>query len=218
MLVRLTGAGNETEEAHVRGLKGRLLLLAAVVAVAAVTALMPAGAVGADPASGARASACGVTVKAMAGEKVAINKYFQDDMRFAPGTVRVKSGCTLTFEYGTPGQMEPHTLTVVPAAKLPKTARQVENCSVCNVALAHLKNPKSPQTAGTPANPLVHPILHAGKPSDDLTLDGQVGDSLAIEPVKGHKSITVTVTAPAGTVMHFLCAVHPWMQGKIIVS
>jgi len=51
-----------------------------------------------------------------------------------------------------------------------------------------------------------------------MTLDRKVGDSLAISPSAGHKSITVTVTAPSGTVMHFLCAVHPWMQGTITVS
>jgi plastocyanin len=199
-------------------LRGRVLVLAGVVAASAAVGLTVATAVGAHPTTQERLSACGVTVKAMAGEKVAINRYLQDNMRFAPGTVRVKSGCTLTFKYGTPGQMEPHTLTIVAAAKLPKTVRQVENCSACNVALAHLKNPKSPQTAGTPANPLIHPILQAGKPTDEKTLDGQLGDSLAIEPVPGHKSITVKVTAPPGTVVHFLCAVHPWMQGKIIVN
>ncbi|MGI8421234.1 MAG: cupredoxin domain-containing protein [Gaiellaceae bacterium] len=26
------------------------------------------------------------------------------------------------------------------------------------------------------------------------------------------------VSAPAGTTLYFLCAVHPWMQGKIIVK
>jgi hypothetical protein len=25
------------------------------------------------------------------------------------------------------------------------------------------------------------------------------------------------VSAPAGSVLYFVCAVHPWMQGKIIV-
>lgn len=195
--------------------RSRFWGLAAAVTLAG---LVGASGVGAHPLASSRLAACGVTVKAMAGEKVAINRYFQDDMHFAPGTVRVKSGCTLTFEYGTPGQTEPHTLTIVPASKLPRTTRQIDNCQVCSLALAHLKNPKSPQTAGTPANPVVHPILQAGKPSTQKTLDGQAGDSIAIEPVPGHESITVTVTAPAGTIMHFLCAVHPWMQGTIIVS
>lgn len=104
------------------------------------------------------------------------------------------------------------------ASKLPKTPEQIDNCKVCMVALAHLKNPKSPETAGTPANPIVHPILEAGKPTEEKTLDGKPGDSLAISPTAVHKSITVTVTAPAGTVMHFLCAVHPWMQGTITVT
>jgi plastocyanin len=33
-----------------------------------------------------------------------------------------------------------------------------------------------------------------------------------------HNSITIKVTAKPGTTLHFFCAVHPWMQGKIVVS
>jgi hypothetical protein len=32
------------------------------------------------------------------------------------------------------------------------------------------------------------------------------------------QSITMQVTAPAGTVLHFMCVIHPWMQGEIIVT
>jgi len=196
----------------------RLAGLASVLFVVAAVALTAAGAVGARTSAHARPAACGVTVKAMAGEKVVINQYDQDDMHFTPGTIKVQSGCTLAFRYGTPGQDDPHTLTIVEASKLPRTPEQIDNCKVCQVALAHLKNPKSPDTAGTPANPIIHPVLEAGKPSQSMTLNGKPGDSLAISPAPGHKSVTVTVTAPAGTVMHFLCAVHPWMQGTITVT
>jgi plastocyanin len=201
------------------GLKRRnLFVLAGAVALLAAVVIPLAGATGLHPVAGKAARACGVTVRAMDGSKVAINQYMQDNMHFSPGIVHVVSGCTLTFKYGTPNQMEPHTMTIVPASKLPRTVAQVENCKVCNVALGHLKNPKSPQTAGTPANPLIHPVLQAGKPSQEMTIDGTPGDSIAIEPVPGHRSITVTITAPSGSVLHFICAVHPWMQGTLIVS
>jgi hypothetical protein len=33
-----------------------------------------------------------------------------------------------------------------------------------------------------------------------------------------HKTAKVVISAPAGTTLYFLCALHPWMQGKIVVS
>jgi plastocyanin len=156
------------------------------------------------------AAAGSATVKALAGEKVAINKYFQDNMRFSPGTISVQSGATLTFEYGDKEQ-EPHTLTIVPKGSLPKTADQVMNCAACQkLAVGHLKNPKAPPDD---SNPIVHWTLNKGRPGLDT-----VGDSLAIQPDAKHKSISVQVSAKPGTTLYFLCALHPWMQGKIVVK
>jgi hypothetical protein len=28
----------------------------------------------------------------------------------------------------------------------------------------------------------------------------------------------IKVTAPAGTTLYFMCAVHPWMQAKLVVT
>lgn len=33
-----------------------------------------------------------------------------------------------------------------------------------------------------------------------------------------HPVTTARVTAPAGTTLHYLCAVHSWMQGKLVVE
>ena len=41
------------------------------------------------------------------------------------------------------------------------------------------------------------------------------GDSIVSIP---GRIIPVQVTAPAGTVLHFMCVIHPWMQGEIIVT
>jgi hypothetical protein len=40
----------------------------------------------------------------------------------------------------------------------------------------------------------------------------------APEPPAKHRSISIKVTAPAGTTLHFICAVHPWMQGTLKVT
>ena len=155
----------------------------------------------------------GVVVKAKdAGVTMSPNKYIQDNMYFSPGTIEVKSGQTLTFEYEKK-TMEPHTLTIVKQGELPKTGAQVENCSACQkLATGHLKNPKAEPG---PSNPIVHWTLNKGKPGLD-----RVGDSIAIDSTAkpAHTKNSIKVTAKAGTTLYFLCAVHPWMQGKIVVK
>src|SRR5204862_4969365 len=101
--------------------------------------------------------------------------------------------------------------TIVPKASLPKTVAQVENCSICQrLATPHLKNPKAPPDQN---NPIVHFVLNKGAAGLD-----EVGDSIAVLPQGLHRSISIQVTAPAGTTLDFLCAVHPWMQGRIRVT
>jgi hypothetical protein len=54
-------------------------------------------------------------------------------------------------------------------------------------------------------------VVNVGKPGLN-----QPGDSILItaeDPV-----IKARVTAQAGTTLRFICAIHPWMQGKLIVK
>ena len=177
------------------------VLIAALVCAAAGTSVALA--------SGHSATG-GAVVKAFGGEKVVINKFMADEMHFSPGTVTVKSGSTLTFEYGDKEQ-DPHTITILNKSDMPRTPKQVENCAACQkYASPHLKNPKAPPGE---SNPIVHWELNTGQPGIDT-----VGDSIAIQAPGPHKSITVKVTAPSGTTLYLLCAVHPWMQGKIVVN
>jgi hypothetical protein len=59
--------------------------------------------------------------------------------------------------------------------------------------------------------------VNVGKPGFDSP-----GDSVAIIEAKGapagHKSVTVPVSAAPGTTLYFMCGLHPWMQGKIVVK
>lgn len=156
--------------------------------------------------------ASGVTILAKdTGVTFSPNKYIQDNMAFSPGTATVKSGGSVTFKFSDAKSMEPHTLTIVKKSDLPTTGAQVENCAACQrYATPHLKNPKAPPDQN---NPIVHWTLNKGKPGLDVP-----GDSVAIQEPGPHKSVTVEVSAPAGTTLYFLCAVHPWMQGKIVVK
>jgi len=127
-------------------------------------------------------------------------------MHFEPGTVSVPSGGTVTFFNSE--KDEPHTVTVVKRSELPRTSRQVDNCKACNLALGHLKNPKDPEHS-----PIKTFVLDRGQKGFDTR-----GDSVFLAPAGPHKKGVVTVSAPAGTTLYFVCAVHPWMQGSIVVA
>ena len=182
-----------------------LLVLGAGLVTASVWATFALASSGASHGNG-------VTILAKDnGIKIVPNKYIQDNMFFSPGTVTVTSGESITFKYGDTKAMEPHTLTIVKKSDLPKNGEEAENCRVCEkLATPHLKNPKAPPEQN---NPIVHWVLNKGQPGLDT-----VGDSVAIQQPGSHKSGTIDVSAPAGTTLYYLCAVHPWMQGKIVVK
>jgi hypothetical protein len=134
-----------------------------------------------------------------------------------------------------------HTFTLVQGSLLPKTVAAVNACgslpptlgTICAaVFAAHLPG-------GVPPGPMSPPYpstcLAITSPATFQCIDGGVGvpnggafprlntpftlttggDSIILFPLE---SITVQVTAPAGTVLHFMCVIHPWMQGEIIVT
>ena len=158
----------------------------------------------------------GVTIKATdKGQTYAINKSATDRMYFAPGSISVKSGSTLTFTYAGKPTSEPHTISVVAQKDLPGTDSQINACEnggdkACNAIIGGLiRNPKAPPG---PSNDIAHWTVDRGEPG----LDGP-GDSIAIEGAK-HRSMSIKVTAPAGTKLSFFCVVHPWMHGTIDVT
>ena len=191
-----------------------------VVAFAStLTALAVLSAAGASrSASDQRhATGCGATVKVTDHAKYVVNRYLQDEMRYVPGVVTIRSGCDLTFEFATPGQNDPHSLSVVKRADLPRTDPQMEACPVCKeIKSQHVGDPTVP--AG-PKNPILHWTVNVGRPGLDAP-----GDSLGIfESAKkgappGHQKVTVRVSAPSGTTLYFMCGMHPWMQGKVVVT
>jgi plastocyanin len=145
-----------------------------------------------------------VTAKGKFTSKYKVNKraIFESNERFTPGTVRIKSGGTLTIRSKSP---EPHTFSIVTKKQLPKNRKQLDNCgspgTICDTLnTAHQVGPD-----GNPAKPVVD-IGAAG-------ID-QPGDSFVLNPKSSQK---VAVSAKAGTTLLFVCAIHPWMQGKLKV-
>src|SRR5579862_8741429 len=119
----------------------------------AVVAVVAAGSAAGLTAGLAASSSAGTmtVVKAVERDSVKINRYLATGYRFAPGTITVKSGSMLTFEYASK-QTDPHTLTIAPASQLPRTVPQIIACPVCRLALGHVKSPTAPPG---PTNPIV---------------------------------------------------------------
>jgi plastocyanin len=114
-----------------------------------------------------------------------------------------------------PKQVGPHTFSLVTKGSLPKTPKARKNCfapkKIClAIAIWHGFNPKTEQITKNPAKAGPAGWSTAG----DAT--GKKGDSwFSGEKKGGHFS--QEVTAEAGTTLYYMCAVHPWMQGKVNV-
>ena len=171
------------------------------------------------PLAAARSSAkaCGATVKVTDHETFVVNKYDKDEMRFVPGTVKVKSGCKLTFEFATSDQADPHSLTIVKRSDLPRTMDQMQNCKICKqIKGKHVGDPTVP---ASPKNPILHWIVNVGRPGLDVPGDSiSIFEATAKGAPPGHNRVSIVVSARAGTTLNFMCGMHPWMQGKIVVT
>jgi plastocyanin len=150
--------------------------------------------------AGSTTAATGRTVRAAGSEQFVPNAKIMATLRFTPGPLSVKQGETVTWENTTPG--EPHTISVVAAGDVPSTIDDVFNCAICNtIQAAHFPNGFN--------NPPV-PVVNAGGPGLDVP-----GDSLLLFP---DASVSATISARAGSTLHYICAIHPWMQGTISVN
>jgi plastocyanin len=136
-------------------------------------------------------------VAIVGGSKFIPNALVQETLRFRPGSISVHSGQSVTWVDR--DQVEdPHTVTIAAQSDLATTFDEaVGGNSFTNaIAGAHFTNPPTL-------------VLNKGKPGLDRR-----GDSYLILP---GQSVTAVVSAPAGTTLHYLCAIHPWMQGVIHV-
>jgi plastocyanin len=140
-------------------------------------------------------------------ESIVPNAYLKIGFHFDPGTVAIRSGGTVTLVNTT---RAPHTLSLVKKSQVPHTFKQVENCEVCGaIEKSHGLNLEGPPTPGPP--PVL--VVNAGAPGFDTP-----GDSVVIGPNGRGGPVKFKVTARPGTVLYFVCAIHPWMQGRFQVK
>ena len=170
--------------------------LARVLTVAALFALASAVT--------AATAAAGHTVRTIGGPVFEPNRVVADTVRFAPGLITVRAGHRVTW-VDRDRSPEPHTITVVTRRNLPDSFQDLARCVGCELALAHLEDPANPEESD-----IARVRVNVGRPG----LNRQ-GDSLFLAP--GGR-ISGRVSARAGTRLHYLCGVHPWMQGTIRVT
>ena len=140
---------------------------------------------------------------------------------FKQGRLTVHQNDTVVWRNESPA---PHSITIVNKDEVPQTLAQTMNCTVCDSFIgAHVPSfgPEGPippfvadldnfkASAASPArldgrgDSLV--VAEQGK-SYPATVGGAIGDT-----------VSAVITAPAGTTLSYLCALHPWMQGEIQV-
>jgi hypothetical protein len=142
------------------------------------------------------------TETAKAGAEVKVNEYVKDTSHWVTPDLTIASGGTLTIK--TAGDPAPHSFSVVKSSQVPKTPSAIFQCKICeSIGKKHGADPNSDA-------PPKKPVLDVGAKGID-----QAGDSIVLQP---KKSVKVKVSAKAGTTLSFICAIHPWMQGKLTVK
>ena len=132
------------------------------------------------------------------------------------GSSTVASGQALRVRnLSDPRKIGPHTFTLVAANALPRSRKAMRDCfrpgKICMVgAIAHEFDEKTEKVN--------RPLVEAGLPGWDrrFSRTSKTGDSWYTE--EQGQEFEQPVSARPGTVLRFLCIIHPEMQGKIRVT
>ena len=152
------------------------------------------------------------TIKVSQKLKVKPNRYIQDGLRWDKDVYHVRSGGTLHI-VNTVATEGPHTFSVVKKSQLPRTAAQTFNCRICNQIATELGVDPNDPNSQPKFQYAENGVGSATPPNVD-----RPGDTGLTGPGKRGESIDLKVTAKKGTTLYFLCAIHPWMQAKVIVG
>jgi plastocyanin len=169
-----------------------MLALAATAALgASVLVIGPAGAQAPNQAK----------LQIVGGTTVKPGKFVKDNQRFAPRNRKVRSGGTVRLANKAKTQ-DPHTISLVRKSDLPNTPQETFECEACGPFFgAHQVNEETGDVG--------QPVVDVGEPGFD-----QPGDSMFVAP---EAVVRFDVSADKGSTLYYLCAVHPWMQGKLRV-
>jgi hypothetical protein len=150
------------------------------------------------------------TVNAVQKVQFKINRYVKDGLRWQKDTYQIKSGGTLHIV--NKAHDGPHTFSIVAKKDLPRTVKQINQCSICQT-IGEQFGITDPNSEAPPD----HAYTEDGVAQDAPANFDKPGDSVFIGPDPG-ASADAKITAKKGSKLYFLCAIHPWMQAKVIVQ
>jgi plastocyanin len=136
------------------------------------------------------------------------NSLFLSNLRFAPENISVEEGDIVTWKDDALTSV-PHTITIVKPDDVP-----------ANFAAAYICN-WDKRILGFDGPCLQFMDAHGGIPPITPVVDVErtgldaPGDSIFLPQ---NSSIKAQVTARPGTTLHYICVIHPWMQGTITVE
>jgi plastocyanin len=227
--------GDQSSRA-IRNWEGLMFTRKLIVGASAVVLLASAGLIGNATASTASKSK---VVSIVGKDSFGANAYLLNTYHFQPGIIYVHQGEQVTFVNKT---TDGHTMTLVAKADVPRTIAELFQCKLCK-AVNGIYQPRGSQgpagaqidnghltddndtDADTP-DPAVPPGVPFTALVEDFDTAGHtnahspatVGDSTLIGPAGSPgASRTIVVTAAPGTVLHYYCTFHAWMQATIIV-
>jgi hypothetical protein len=164
---------------------------------------------GAGAAVAAKKAPSHATVNAVQKVQFKINRYVKDGLRWQKDVYKVRSGGTLHIV--NKADDGPHTFSIVKRGDRPRTTKQINQCKVCQqIGQQHGADPNSDA-------PPTHLFVDDGVGQDTPANFDKPGDSLFVGPQPG-ASADAKITAAKGTTLFFICAIHPWMQAKVIVG
>jgi plastocyanin len=169
--------------------------------IAVIAALVPALVAGPALAQATK------TVEVRGGDTLNPGQFIKNDFRFQPKNISVTSGSVVRWVDNDESDA-PHTVTIADQADLPQTIEQGDACfepgGLCIETIAA-------HDPGLDELPPFNFVVNTGGPGLDAR-----GDSLLFAGPFA-PSVEAQVTAPAGSTLYYLCALHPWMQGRINV-
>jgi plastocyanin len=136
------------------------------------------------------------------------NSLFLSNLRFAPENIRVDKGDTVTWADNALTTV-PHTITIVDPKILPVDFATAYIC-LWDKRILGVDGPCLQFMDAHGGVPPSTPVVNVGDKGLDVS-----GDSIFLPP---NGSVSAQVTARPGTTLHYICIIHPWMQGSITVE
>lgn len=136
------------------------------------------------------------------------NALFLSNLRFAPENIKVDKGDRVTWADNAL-TTSPHTITIVEREDVPVNFAEAYIC-LWDKRILGVDGPCLQFMDAHGGIPPTTPVVNVGRPGLDAA-----GDSIFLPP---NSSVSAEVTAHPGTTLHYICIIHPWMQGSITVE